>query len=228
MEKEYDFYGGKKIIMDDRFFKLTTDTVLLSSFARAEAGERGIDLGCGVGCLGLLCELKNPGVTVDGVEITPGAAALARKNYENCGAAGVIITGDVASFSQTGVYDLAVMNPPYFSGGGGKKSLSPEMAAARHADASLFFAAAARCLKKEGRLYYCVRASLKKAFEETALFCGFHTVRIREVRERENAAPSTSLCEAGFEKRDVIYEAPLVLRDGGGYTKEYKDIYGIR
>ena len=70
MEREYPFYGEHTLLMDDRFFKLTTDTVLLSYFARVKKGERGIDLGAGVGCLGLLCMLRNPGVAVDGVELT--------------------------------------------------------------------------------------------------------------------------------------------------------------
>ena len=228
MEKEYDFYGGKKIIMDDRFFKLTTDTVLLSSFVRAKAGERGIDLGCGIGCLGLLCELRTPGAVFDGVEITEGAASLAKRNYENCGGKGEIFTGDIADFSPGRVYGLAVFNPPYFAGTGGKKSASESIAAARHADASLFFKAAARCLEPCGRVYFCMRCDLLPGALEKAAAAGIYLKRARLVCEREGAGFTTVLCEAGFEKSRAVYEKPLVLRDGDGYTEEYKEIYGIR
>ena len=73
MEKEYPFYEGKTLLMDDSFFKLTTDTVLLSAFVQVKSGQKGIDLGAGVGCLGLLVMLRNEGVAVDGVEISQGA-----------------------------------------------------------------------------------------------------------------------------------------------------------
>ncbi|MBQ7623842.1 MAG: methyltransferase [Clostridia bacterium] len=228
MEKEYDFYCGKKIIMDDRFFKLTTDTVLLSSFVRARPGERGIDLGCGIGCLGLLCELRRPGVTVDGVEITPGAADLAQRNYGNCGGKGEIFTGDIAVFSPGRAYAFAVFNPPYFAGTGGKKSASGPIAAARHADASLFFGAASRCVAPGGRVYFCMRYGLLSGALEKAAAAGLYLNRARFVCEREGANFTTALCEAGFLKTDAVYEKPLVLRDGAGYTEEYKEIYGIR
>lgn len=228
MEKEYDFYSGKKILMDDSFFKLTTDTVLLSSFACIKAGERGLDLGAGVGCLGLLAELKNEGAAVDGIEISCGAADLARRNYENCGGKGKVVCGDFAQYPFTGDYDFVLSNPPYYGTDDGKRCAEEEIDRARHSDISELFKAAGRALKARGRLIFCMRAEKIQSTLLKLSDTGFNIKKMRFVHERADSSAFLVLMEAVREQCRTQVEKPLILRDEKGPTKEYKEIYGIR
>ena len=135
------------------------DAVLLADFA-AGKGKRGIDLGCGSGILSLLLLLGSEALRMTGLELNAAAAALARENLERCGLSlrGEIRQGDirrVRELFQTGSFDLAVSNPPYFPKGSGRSAPDPQRASAREeADCSLdeLCAAAAYLLPTGGRL----------------------------------------------------------------------------
>ncbi len=228
MEKEFPFWGGTTLLMDDRFFKLTTDTVLLSAFAKVKRGEKGIDLGAGTGALGLLVMLRNEGVTVDGVEITEGAAKLAQKNYEICGCArrGEIFCGDYTKTEFSQKYDFCVTNPPYFAPKDGLHSKTEEIDTARRGELKDVFSAAARCLKKNGKLFMCIKAERLFATLSELEKAGFCAKRIRFVHNNLSSQASIVLIEATQGKGEPKAEKPLILRDENGYTKEYCEIYG--
>ena len=82
MRYEHHITLEKTIIQDDRFFKLSQDSLLLSDFAPEQKG-RILDLGCGVGVLMILMLLKSPRAHALGLEITEGACELARLNLKN-------------------------------------------------------------------------------------------------------------------------------------------------
>lgn len=228
MEKEYPFYNGNTLLMDDRFFKLTTDTVLLSAFAQVKSGQKGLDLGAGVGCLGLLVMLRNEGVAVDGVEITQGAAELAQKNYALCG------KGDIASVTRcdytkleiSNKYDFCVTNPPYFSPKAGLHSQSTEIDTARRGELFDVFSAAAKALKPSGKLFMCLRAERLACALSELERSGFCAKRIRFVHNTAESRASIVLIEAVQGKGESNIEQPLILKDLSGYTKEYQEIYG--
>ena len=227
MEKEYPFYGEHTLLMDDRFFKLTTDTVLLSHFAQVKKGQRGIDLGAGVGCLGLLCMLRH-GAAVDGVELTEGAAALAERNYERCGFMDTarIICADYTQYKFEHRYDFCLSNPPYFSPERGKSSQSAEIDRARRAELEGVCAAAARAVKTSGSFYFCLRPERLDSASMALHSCGFFVKRLRFVHDRAESRASIVLIEARRGSEGVKIDPPLILRDQNGYTKEYCDIYG--
>ena len=228
MEKEYPFYGEHTILMDDRFFKLTTDTVLLSHFASVKSGQRGIDLGSGTGCLGLLVMLRSPGTAVDGIELTEGAARLAQKNYTRCGFADTaqVTCGDYTACTFDRKYDFCLSNPPYFSPARGKSSSSPEIDAARRAELEGVCTAAARALKTTGSFFFCLRPERLDAAFAALHGRGFFIKRLRFVHDRVFSKASILLIEARRGSEGVKIDPPLILRDENGYTKEYCEIYG--
>ncbi|MGE3319110.1 MAG: 50S ribosomal protein L3 N(5)-glutamine methyltransferase [Candidatus Berkiella sp.] len=77
---------------------------------------RVLDLCTGSGCIGITLALLNPNITVDLVDLSPKALAVARRNIElhqlqdrvNC------IESDVFN-NVTQKYDLIISNPPYVS-----------------------------------------------------------------------------------------------------------------
>ena len=228
MQKEYPFFGEHTLLMDERFFKLTTDTVLLSHFASVKPKQRGIDLGAGVGCLGLLCMLRNPGVLVDGVELTPGAAELARLNYTRCGIPDTarVICGDYTQVRFDTRYDFCLSNPPYFSPERGKPSRTPEIDAARRAELEGVCRASARALKTTGSFFFCLRPERLDGASLALHQNGFFIKRLRFVHDRVDSRASIVLVDARRGSEGVKVDPPLILRDQNGYTKEYCDIYG--
>ena len=75
---------------------------------------RILDLGTGTGCLLLACLVAFPGAFGVGVDLSPGAAWLARGNAVANGLAGrsVFLAGNWAE-ALSGRFDLVLSNPPY-------------------------------------------------------------------------------------------------------------------
>ena len=171
-----------------------TDAVLLADFA-AGKGKRGIDLGCGSGILSLLLLLGSEALRMTGLELNAAAAALARENLERCGLSlrGEIRQGDirrVRELFQTGSFDLAVSNPPYFPKGSGRSAPDPQRASAREeADCSLdeLCAAAAYLLPTGGRLCVVYRNLMKLSYDNTRTRC------LARIDAAENAERKTPL-----------------------------------
>ncbi|MGE3246202.1 MAG: 50S ribosomal protein L3 N(5)-glutamine methyltransferase [Beijerinckiaceae bacterium] len=74
-----------------------------------------LDLCTGSGALAILAAHVFPGAHVDAVEISPGAAEVARRNIAECGVGERIelLTGDLFAPLGKRRYDLILTNPPY-------------------------------------------------------------------------------------------------------------------
>ncbi|MBL0898027.1 MAG: 50S ribosomal protein L3 N(5)-glutamine methyltransferase, partial [Reyranella sp.] len=77
--------------------------------------RRILDLCTGSGCLAILAALAFPRATVDAVDISAGALALARRNVaaHRLGDRIAIHRGDLFRPVQSRRYDLIISNPPY-------------------------------------------------------------------------------------------------------------------
>lgn len=102
-------------------YRAAVDPVLLAASVRAHAGERALDLGCGVGAAMLCLAARVDGLQIDGLELQGALAALARKNVAANGFEDRlrVIDGDLlnppAPLAADG-YHHVFANPPYLSG----------------------------------------------------------------------------------------------------------------
>ena len=89
--------------------------------------RRILDLCTGSGCLAILAALAFPRATVDAVDLSPGALALARRNVaaHRLGDRISVHRGDLFKSLAGHRYDLIISNPPYVDAGGMTK-LPPE------------------------------------------------------------------------------------------------------
>lgn len=117
-----EYLGQYSLTQSDDYFKLGRDSVLLARFATVRPRWRVCDLGCGVGTLLLLLSQREPRLARTGVELSPGAAELARRNLADNSLEGIIHTGDFRekTLLPGDSFDLVISNPPYFRSGSGK------------------------------------------------------------------------------------------------------------
>jgi tRNA1Val (adenine37-N6)-methyltransferase len=227
--------GGPRFIDDDGVFRLSTDSVLLAHFAKNIRAKKAVDLGCGSGIISVLLAWDNPEICVDGVEITPQAARLARRNAELCdlNAQINVIEGDLRCYRElfkAGSYDLCVSNPPYFAQGRGKLASIAGIASARSEEFCTIadICEAAGYITRWGGSFVLVQKPERLAEIFKALYkTGFEPKRMRFVQHKAASAPSIVLIESRRGGNpSLTVEAPLILaNDDGSDSDEVKEIY---
>lgn len=73
--------GGRvRLLQPSRGYRVAVDAVLLAAAIETVPGDRVLDLGAGVGAVGLCLAARVPGCTIVGIELQAGLAALAVRN----------------------------------------------------------------------------------------------------------------------------------------------------
>jgi tRNA1(Val) A37 N6-methylase TrmN6 len=117
------FMGRVRLRQAATGHRVGTDAVLLSAAAPCTDVRSVLDLGSGVGAVGLAYALRHPGAVVRLAEMDPEAAALARGNIEANGVADRVTLEEGDALAQTGPeVDLVLTNPPYVDAGRGRVS----------------------------------------------------------------------------------------------------------
>jgi tRNA1(Val) A37 N6-methylase TrmN6 len=142
------------------------DAILLAAATAAQAGDRIVELGAGVGAAGLALAARVPGLRLTLVEIDPELAALAAENAVHNGFGEVrVLALDVGAapdvFGAAGAADGVLMNPPFNDTA--RQQVSPDrgrsLAHAGPADLlNVWIGTAARLLRAGGTLTLIWRA----------------------------------------------------------------------
>jgi tRNA1(Val) A37 N6-methylase TrmN6 len=193
------------------------------------------DLGCGTGIISVLLAWNDPDLLVDGIELQPEWADIARENVKLCRLDGRIriITGDARryrDFLEAGAYDLVVSNPPYYAEGRGKSSERGSTAIAREERTFTIgdVCAAASYLTRWGGRFTLVHKPERLAeIIYTLKQNGLEPKRLRFVQYKAISAPNLILIESRRGGNpSLIIEPPLILTDeNGNDTDEVKKIY---
>jgi len=214
----YQLRRGHRFSLDD----------LLTAWTAAQAApgaKRLLDLGAGIGSVGLLALWRMSGqARLTMVEVQPLSHRLAAKSVRENG-----LTARVALHCQDlrtwpgGEYDLITGSPPYLPLGDGTLPAHPQKAAARfelHGDVHDYCGAAARSLMPSGVFCFCHSASDPRP--ELAISAAGLVLRSRqEVFFGRYRTPSIALfvCGRTGERSDPL---PLRIREGNGrWSHEY-------
>ena len=211
-------------------FPLSTDSMVLSHFAKLPKNARVLDLGSGCGTLGLLLCAKDDRCTVTGLEIDPAAHAAALENIARNGLSHRLnsICCDLRQFPETvspGSFGVCVSNPPYFSGG--PASLKTPLA--RRDDCCRpeeLMTAAAKALKFGGD-FFLVHKPEKLA---QLIACGaaehLEAKRLQLVRHKQNGPITTILLQLRKGGKPGLILEELCLFDSRGLpTEAFREIY---
>jgi tRNA1Val (adenine37-N6)-methyltransferase len=113
-------------------FRSGIEPVLLAAAIPARIGERVLEGGSGAGASLLCLAARVPGLRGLGVECDSFLTALAARNAEANGAAGLaFLAADLAAMPDSGTFDHALANPPYHAPEGTASPLPARVQAKR-------------------------------------------------------------------------------------------------
>ena len=228
--------NGYRIIQNRKKFCFGMDAVLLSGFARAEKGERTLDLGTGTGIIPLLMAAKTRGESFAALEIQPDMADMAARSValNSLEKKITVVTGDIKEASEIfgrASFDVVTCNPPYMDQSHGLRNPDEPRAIARHELLCTFedVAREAAAVLRPGGRFYLVHRPRRLA----ELICVLKNHRLEPKRMKlvhpylESEANMVLLEAVRGGGVQLRVEPPLVVYERPGvYTREIYDIYG--
>lgn len=221
--------GGRiRLLQPSRGYRVAVDAVLLAAAIDAGPGDRVLDLGAGVGAVGLCFAARVPGCAIVGVELQPELASLAARNTVRNGAEHRMrtIVHDLAHplpSDLTG-FDHVATNPPYLSAAAADPSPNASKALATvesSADLARWLAVAVAALKPAGALTVIHRSDRLEEIVTHLMALGWGDVTAKHLPP----APRVLLRARRSSSPVRRTSPPLVLhRPGGGYTDEAEAI----
>lgn len=226
---------GHHIIQDPKRFCFGVDAVILSGFAKVKKGEKALDLGTGTGIIPILLAAKTKGQQFTGLEIQPASAEMANRSVQlnELEEKVSIVEGDIKEAGQIfggSSFDVVTSNPPYMNEGGGLVNPFEAKAIARHeilCSLEDVVAAAAKCLKPQGRFYMIHRPHRLTDILVLLRQYKLEPKRIRFVQPYADKEPTMVLVESTRGGKPMVkVDAPLVIyQEPNKYTDEIIEIY---
>jgi tRNA1(Val) A37 N6-methylase TrmN6 len=222
--------GGRlRLTQKKRGHRVGHDAILLAAATGAQAGDRAIEFGAGVGAAGLALAVRVPGVDVTLVEINPELSSIAAGNVVRNGfeqrvrAVRLDVTAPADEFAARGIgpgsADHVLMNPPFNNPARQNVSPDPVRRAAHAAGDGVlagWVAAAAWVLHSAGTLTLIWRAD-GLADVLAALGDHFGDVTVLPVHGRAGQPAIRVLVRARKGSRGPLALLPgLLLNDEAG------------
>ena len=221
--------GGRvRLLQPRRGYRVAVDAILLSAAVDVHKGQCVLDLGAGVGAVGLCLATRVPGCTVVAIELQDALVSLAHRNAVANGLHDRIHTvlHDIARALPEDLrsFDHVATNPPYLAAAVADPSPNPIKALATvesSADLARWLAVAAGALARAGTLTLIHRSD---RLEE--IVAHLNRLGLRDITVKPLAPAARVLLRARHAttlvRRDL---PPLILhRPDGGYTAEAEAI----
>ena len=213
-------------------FPLSTDSILLSDFAKLPAQARVLDLGAGCSTLGILLCAKDPSCRITGVELDILAHRAALENISRNGLTQRMesLHSDLRALPEqypAGSFDVCISNPPYFTGG----AISQTTPLARRDDCctlDALFSVAEKMLKYGGDFFLVHKPERLAEICAIAAKHKLEPKRLRLIRYRLEGEVSLILlsCRKGG-KPGLTWEARHLFDSDGQPTEYYRTLYHL-
>jgi tRNA1Val (adenine37-N6)-methyltransferase len=225
--------GRLPLVQPARGYRVNVDALWLADFARRSTKDkparRCLDLGSGVGAVGLALMVMDGARAATLLDIDEGLIDLARRNADRAGLGervDVVIADLCAPLPSSLVhaFDLVVANPPYGVSGASRPSANERRARARTGslDTLAAFARAARqALGAAGRACFVFPASDLERLFAALRKTGLEPKRMRLVHPLPNAPARVVLVEAKPARAGGLrVEPPFVAMTAPGTWSE--------
>jgi tRNA1Val (adenine37-N6)-methyltransferase len=205
--------GALRLLQPKTGYRINIDSLLLVDFAGERRVERLVDLGAGVGALGLLALQRGLARRALLVEADPKLVELARENLRLSGFEGEARELDLTKGKlRESALPLVLCNPPYFPARSHRPAQSLAKAAARSGELLPFLSAASALLaRKTGRALFSYPAPQLPELLEQAARAGLVAKRLRLVHARIDQPARLALVELRAARPGgLVIEPPLV------------------
>ena len=228
---------GFKIMKNTKKFCFGMDAVLLSSFAKANEGNKVVDLGTGTGIIPILMEAKTKASSYFGLEIQEESVDMATRSVvmNNQQDKITIKQGDIKTASKdlgAAMFDVVTTNPPYMNNAHALVNPDEAKAIARHEIKCALedvVREGSKLLKVGGKMYMVHRPFRLMEIITMMKKYKLEPKRIRFVHpyiDKEANMVLIEACKGG--KSMVKIEKPLIVyKDVNVYTDEIHNIYGF-
>lgn len=205
--------GALRLLQPKTGYRVNIDSLLLVAFAGERRVERVVDLGAGVGALGLLALQRGIAKRALLIEADPKLCALAQENLRRGGFQGEAVQLDLTCEKPPGsAAPLVLCNPPYFPAHSHRPAQSEAKAAARSGEVGPFLAAASALVsRKTGRALFSYPAPQLPELLRRAADVALVPKRMRFVHARSDQPARLVLVELRAARPGgLVIEPPLV------------------
>ena len=224
--------GGLTLELAQGTFPLSTDSILLSHFAKLPRSAKVLDLGSGCATLGHLLCAKDELCLVAGIELDPLSHSCALDNIRRNGLTQRLtsICGDLRQLPQeyVGKFDCCISNPPYFSGGPASKKLT---SARRddHCSCADLFSAASRAVKFGGDFFLVQRPERLAELIARGAENKLEAKRLCLIRHRKDGPVTLILLQfRKGAKPGLSIEEEYLFESDQQPSRFYREIYHIQ
>lgn len=225
-----------RIIQDPDKFCFGMDAVLLSGFAKANEGDKVLDLGTGTGIIPILMEAKTRASHLIGLEIQPDSADMASRSVRlnHLEDKISIVTGDIKEAVHlfgAASFDVVTCNPPYMTEHHGLTNPQEPKAIARHellCTLEDVISQGSSLLRPGGNFFLVHRPFRLVDILVLMRQYKLEPKRMRLVYPFVDKEPNMVLIEAcrGGRPRLKVEEPLIIFREPGVYTDEMYEVYG--
>lgn len=217
------FDDGKIIIQNTALYRFTSDSILLSRFAKGKKGDVVADFCAGSGAVGYHFLCLNPHIkSLTLFELQPSLADMARRTAAANGFDCEVVEGRVQDIADgyNGAFSLILCNPPYERGG--FENIAYEKAICRKeitVTLAEIIAVAAKKLKFGGRLAIVNRADRLAEIFYSLKERGLEPKKMQFIRGGENQTLYAVMVEAvkgGKPSLEILPDVVNTRENGGG------------
>lgn len=216
-------FGDKIIIQNVSLYRFTSDSILLSRFAKGKKGDVVADFCAGSGAVGFHFLCLNPHIkSLTLFELQPALADMARRTAAANGFESEVVEGRIQDIGAeyNGAFSLILCNPPYERGG--FENIAYEKAICRKeitVTLSEIIEVAAKKLKFGGRLAMVNRADRLAEIFYTLKEKGLEPKKMQLIRGSESSVPYAVMVEAvkgGKPSLEILPDIVNTRENGGG------------
>lgn len=223
-ETAEELFENKIIIQNRDLYRFTSDSILLSRFARAKVRDDVADFCAGCGAVGFHFLCLNPHISsLTMFELQPALADMARRTAEANGFNAKVVEGRIQDIGAEydGAFSLILCNPPYERGG--FENISYERAICRKeitVTLEEIVAAAAKKLKFGGRIAMTNRADRLAEVFYVMKAHGIEPKRVQLVQGAESSSPYLAMVEGVKGGKPALQILPRFVNNpqNGGRT----------
>lgn len=217
-------------IKDDQCaMKVSTDSLLLGSYAPVSGVNSALDMGTGCGLLAIMVAQRAPLALIEAFDADPKAAAQAADNVQHCPWRERISvsTSCVTQWHPQRSYDLILCNPPYFVDHLSSADSARALARQGSVTPQQWLACAVRSLQRTGKLYWVLPASQAILWQSLAEAAGLNLCT--ELKIQTTPTKPIKLLIQGWQLLPCakVHQESLTIHGlSGDYSEDFRRLTG--